>query len=68
MSNLKNRDTPAQPCPSLVTNTGLTKREHFAALALSGFIAKYGDIDVEPKDVTNLVKVVDLILDALEKK
>ena len=67
MSNLKNRDTPAQPCPSLVTNTGLTKREHFIAFALCGFIANYGD-DISDAEIRSLIKTVDAVFDALEKK
>jgi hypothetical protein len=49
-AEMKNLDMPAMPCdvifgkayPENYDNTGLTKREHFAGLALQSLIASIG--------------------------
>jgi hypothetical protein len=46
----------------------MTKREYFTALALNGYISKYGESDFDERDAKNIVKVVDLVFDELEKE
>jgi hypothetical protein len=45
---------------------GLTKREYFAAMAMQGFISKYGT--VTPSFISNeSVKYADALIEALNK-
>ena len=47
---MNNADKPAMPIPRGVYNddtAGLTKREHFAGLAMQALLAKYGNENAE---------------------
>ena len=64
---MKNADMPAAPIPRGVYNddtAGLTKREHFAGLAMQGLLAHYGDSDIH---CLAAVEYADALLKALEK-
>ena len=73
---LRNENLPAYPCtisfgdadftgmPIINHKTayGITKREYFMALALSGFIAKHGAVDFTVGDIERINNAVDLIM------
>ena len=72
----KNSDMPAMPTPYAVSELGdvygggegecgLTKREHFAGLAMQGHIAKYGHL--ESTAASECVEAADRLLKELEK-
>ena len=50
------------------SNTGLTKREYFAGLAMQGFIASGDLMDWEHEDVAKIsLKMADALINALSK-
>ena len=85
MTDINNGNTPAQPTPYLdcvngsgelhCDNQGLTKREHFAALAMQGYLSNpYSNGFTQPlsetpqDDIASLsVAMADALLKELEK-
>lgn len=86
MSKVNNGDMPATPTPYMdmanmsgelhCDNTGLTKREKFAAMAMQGFLSNsvMGDCDLHEnptgwiKDITeSSIEFADALLSKLEK-
>tara|TARA_R110002096_G_scaffold434060_2_gene654608 strand:+ start:530 stop:733 length:204 start_codon:yes stop_codon:yes gene_type:complete len=64
---MNNADMPAMPIPRGVYNddtAGLTKREHFAGLAMQGLLAHYGD---SYNHYLAAVEFADALLKALEQ-
>ena len=47
--------------------TGLTKREYFAAMAMQGFITKYG-VDCQEEHIKQAVFIADFFIGELNKK
>ncbi len=45
---------------------GLTKREYFAAMALQGFITKYG-VDCQEEQIKQAIFVADIFIEELNK-
>lgn len=76
MSN-ENGNMPAQPTPYMdqqnstgelyCTNEGLTKREHFAAMAMQGLLSSTA-IDSPKEFARGAVKAADALLAALSNK
>ena len=67
---MKNRDMPAMPIfndsGSVVNNrSGLTKREHFAGLAMQGLLLKMGDYSEGTISKLAILQA-DALLEALE--
>ena len=63
---MKNADMPAAPIPRGVYNddtAGLTKREHFAGLAMQALLAHHGTV----VNGTFAVEFADALLKALEQ-
>jgi hypothetical protein len=48
------------------TSEGLTKREYFAAMAMQGFITKYG-VDCQEEHIKQAVFMADFFIDELNK-
>ena len=48
------------------TSKGLTKREYFAAMALQGFINKYG-VDCQEIHIKQAIFIGDFFIDELNK-
>ena len=46
--------------------TGLTKREYFAAMALQGFITKYG-VECQEEHIKQAIFVADIFIEELNK-
>lgn len=69
---MKNGDLPAYPLPREISetlpNTGLTKREYFAAMAMQGLLAnkRYGKHYKTEEVVESSLIIADEILDQLE--
>lgn len=75
---MDNKDMPAMPLEKIMNDrlrdacvdfTGLTKREHFAALAMQGALSDFeyhGEMDHE-KVAKDAVKQADALLKALEE-
>jgi hypothetical protein len=73
---MNNSDMPAAPVITSTTmdteqstltsvgTTGLTKREHFAGLAMQGLLAHYGDSDAY--SIVSAVRYADALLKELE--
>ena len=64
---MNNADMPAMPIPRGVYNddtAGLTKREHFAGLAMQGLLSHYGDSYIH---YLAAVEFADALLKALEQ-
>jgi hypothetical protein len=49
------------------TSEGLTKREYFAAMAMQGFITKYG-VDCQEEHIKQAVFIADFFIGELNKK
>lgn len=49
-----------------IIDGGLTKREYFAAMALQGFITKYG-VDCQEEHIKQAVFVADIFIEELNK-
>lgn len=49
------------------TSEGLTKREYFAAMAMQGFITKYG-IDCQEQHTKQAIFIADFFIEELNKK
>lgn len=74
---MKNADMPAMPISEEDTDrlnegvfiyTGLTKREHFAAMAMKGIVSNDTGFDYSDEDVARYaVKLTDSLLAELEK-
>ena len=47
-------------------STGLTKREYFSAMALQGFVAKYG-VDCQEEHIKQAIFVADIFIEELNK-
>ncbi len=67
---MNNADMPAMP--SLIEwqadfRSGLTKREHFAGLAMQGFLASNGNRSIRGSIPTIAVEYADALLAELEK-
>ena len=45
---------------------GLTKREYFAAMAMQGFITKYG-VDFQEEQIKQAIFVADIFIEELNK-
>jgi len=72
-----NGDKAASPCSfGLKSGSGLTKREHFAGLAMQGMMANTDKDDIEahvkglflPQMAINAIDAADALLKALENK
>ena len=69
---MKEKKTIANDCvfPVIVGNylvdSGLTKREYFAAMALQGFITKYG-VDCQEEQIKQAIFVADIFIEELNK-
>ena len=69
---MENKETkPNKPINTIEYNnnyisTGLTKREYFAAMALQGFITKYG-VDCQEEHIKQAVFVADIFIEELNK-
>jgi hypothetical protein len=48
-------------------NNGLTKREYFAAMAMQGFITKYG-VDCQKQHIKQAVFMAEFLIEELNKK
>ena len=67
---MKNKNQPVYPINdnTLLDSKGLTKREHFASMAMQGLLSKFGDLTHNPKDIANYaVDYADELLKELEK-
>ena len=63
---MNNSDMPAMPCREMSTRAariGLTKREHFAAMAMQGFCS-----DSKDAEMSGIVKSSVMMADALLKE
>ena len=49
-----------------IIDGGLTKREYFAAMALQGFIAKYG-VDCQEQHIKQAIFIADFFIEELSK-
>ena len=69
---MENRETkPNEPINTIEYNnnyisTGLTKREYFAAMALQGFINKYG-VDCQEIHIKQAIFIGDFFIEELNK-
>jgi len=69
---MENKETkPNEPINTIEYNnnyisTGLTKREYFAAMALQGFITKYG-VDFQEEQIKQAIFVADIFIEELNK-
>ena len=69
---MENKETkPNEPINIVEYNnnyisTGLTKREYFAAMALQGFINKYG-VDCQEIHIKQAIFIGDLFIEELNK-
>ena len=69
---MENRETkPNEPINTIEYNnnyisTGLTKREYFAAMALQGFINKYG-VDCQEIHIKQAIFIGDFFIEKLNK-
>ena len=69
---MENKETkPNEPINIVEYNnnyisTGLTKREYFAAMALQGFITKYG-VDCQEEQIKQAIFVADIFIEELNK-
>ena len=66
-----NKTKPNEPINIVEYNnnyisTGLTKREYFAAMALQGFITKYG-VDCQEEQIKQAIFVADIFIEELNK-
>lgn len=62
---MKNADMPATPCTiEDIAHSGLTKREHFAGLALQGLVSA----DYESRHIGRYAKAAVNLADALLKE
>ena len=72
---MNNADMPAMPhdivfgkgYPLNYDPTGLTKREHFAGLAMQGILADFSNKDI-PRCAAKAVEFADALLKALEAR
>ena len=48
-------------------STGLTKREYFAAMAMQGFITKYG-VDCQEEHIKQAIFIAGFFIEELNKK
>jgi len=66
-NNETNPDEPIQPIEySDNYSNGLTKREYFAAMAMQGFITKYG-VDFQEEQIKQAIFVADIFIEELNK-
>ena len=69
---MENRETKPNEPINIVeynnnyTSTGLTKREYFAAMALQGFINKYG-VDCQEIHIKQAIFIGDFFIEELNK-
>jgi hypothetical protein len=69
---MENRETkPNEPINTIEYNnnyisTGLTKREYFAAMALQGFITKYG-VDCQEEHIKQAIFLAGFFIEELNK-
>ena len=69
---MENKETkPNEPINIVEYNnnyisTGLTKREYFAAMAMQGFITKYG-VDFQEEQIKQAIFVADIFIEELNK-
>ena len=79
---MKNADMPAMPTPEdldgyyrdpkackfFMPFMGLTKREHFAGLAMQGVLSSDANLEMSPKEIATIsVEQADVLLAELEK-
>ena len=70
---MKKKKTIANDCSfpviagNYLVDNGLTKREYFAAMALQGFITKYG-VDCQEEQIKQAIFVADIFIEELSKK
>ena len=67
---MENKETkanePAYPNKFVPILYGLTKREYFAAMAMQGFITKYG-VECQEEQIKQAIFVADFFIDELNK-
>ena len=66
-NNETKANEPAYPNKFVPILYGLTKREYFAAMALQGFITKYG-VDCQEQHIKQAVFMADFFIEELSKK
>ena len=70
--NMENKETKPNESINRIlymdnyTSEGLTKREYFAAMAMQGFITKYG-VDCQEEHIKQAVFMADFFIDELNK-
>lgn len=65
---MKNSNMPASPAYGDFGNNGLTKREHFAALAMQGFLASGKVFHSGSTLASSSLSCADHVLEELERK
>ena len=69
---MKNKKTSANDssfpviAENYIIDGGLTKREYFAAMAMQGFITKYG-VDFQEEQIKQAIFVADIFIEELNK-
>ena len=69
---MKEKKTIANDCSfpviagDYLVDSGLTKREYFAAMAMQGFITKYG-VDFQEEQIKQAIFVADIFIEELNK-
>jgi hypothetical protein len=73
--NTKREETKTRPDdaafpqnPHTLLDTGLTKREYFAAMALQGFIANPDNLQTAERFAFAAVKMADALIEELNKE